>query len=164
MKEFTPTSEFLDALHKYLAGKINARTAASKSNLNNANRFLEMVQTAYREGYIAVRAPVNDDVARRLRNWLGLASRADPTVVRGNPDDTTFYEQAAEIFLRHLKRLLENKNKRHIRIGIISGSSTGGTIKSLLNGNLWDYVIGDFKVEKEDAEKKNQKRQITVID
>lgn len=145
MPETEITCEYLEALARYLKGDLNSRLAASAAHLSGPNRFLELMHVAFNLSYITVNAPINQEITNRMRDWAGFERRLEPRVVRGNPNDNTFYLRAAETLLIHLKRYLTSTRK-DVNIGIVSGSSTANTINRLVDSALWDEIMGGATV------------------
>ncbi len=145
MAEAEITCEYLEALSRYLKGEINSREAASVAGLSGANRFLEFMHVAFNLNYISVNAPINQEVTNKMRDWAGFERRLEPKVVRGNPNDDTFYLRAAETLMIHLRRYLTSA-RNEVNIGIVSGSSTANTINRLVESALWDEIMGGVSV------------------
>jgi hypothetical protein len=141
MLEQVITGDFLKALDRYLAGEINAREAAKESMLGGPNKFLEIIKEAYKQNFIVIRAPIDQQLCDKFRQWAGLACKLEPYIIKGKPDDKTFALQTAETFLIYLRRLLLNSHIEEINIGIISGSSTGSLVDQLTSSGLWDEII-----------------------
>lgn len=153
------TEGFLRALDHYFSGDIKSRDAAKEAGLSSPNKFLDILKEAYRRGYVVIRSPINQSLCDKFRQWVGLSSKLEPYILKGEPDDRTFSLKAAETALIYLRRLLLNENIHEVNIGIISGSSTGSLIDALVTTNLWEDVMAEEDVKKV----KNRDVHINVI-
>ena len=102
--------------------------------------FIDRIQEAYAEGYLALKGKLAPTDAFDLqREWLTKHGRnVSIRVAAGCPDNNMFAHIAAERLLTLLRGLLEDRTRRRLTIGVVSGSSTGGTIEQLVGSRLWD--------------------------
>ncbi len=142
------SAEFLRQCSRYLGSNdASLRDCADPLNLS-PNAFLHRLRQAYEAGFIVVTSPEKRDLRIQLEDWW--RSQEKPIrgfVASGSPDDSTFARAAAEAFLRLLRDVLNDKALLEVNIGIVSGSSTGLVFDELVQGRLWDEIMGGVDAE-----------------
>jgi hypothetical protein len=151
MAEPEITENFLKALDRYLSGEILMDDAVDEASLKTRKQFQERIRIAHSRNMLSVRAYIDPDLCTKMREWIGPTRGIEAYVVKGRPDNKTFYLSVAEKFLIFIRKLLLDENLNEINIGIISGSSTASMVEHLVDGRLWQEVMASPIEEREET-------------
>ena len=139
------TEKFFEQCREYLAGKARLKTVAGRLGISVV-QFQDRIRVALESGYLVLRGVLAGKASMDLRSdWMDkYDENVETFIAEGCPDNETFAHFAAENLIWLLRILLEQK--KTITIGIVSGSSTGETIKQLVDSRLWDELVSDANI------------------
>jgi len=133
------TERFLEHLRAYLTGDGYVREAARSFKVSVPD-FQDRMKEAYSAGYLVIRGRDAHSKARDLEHqWSDFNAPVRTYVAEGCPDNETFAYYAAERLAMLLGDVLVAQDL--VTIGIVSGSSTGETIKQFVESRLWDELV-----------------------
>jgi len=127
---------FLPALEKWLQNKGGMKKIAADLGLS-LEQFRNKIRDAYRQDFIVLRPPEDKDEANRLHEkWPHVKYR----VLKA--PGAYFHKNAACVFLSELNELLlagKRNRKNPLRIGVVSGITSGGVIEAICNVEKADW-------------------------
>ena len=139
------TERFFEQCREYLAGKAPLKEVAKRLKISVV-QFQERIRLALEARYLVLTGRMAGQESVNLRAaWMDTyGQNVDTSIADGCPDNESFSHFAAERLLWPLRLLLGQK--KTVTIGIVSGSSTGETIKQLVESRLWDELVSDANV------------------
>ena len=142
------TGKFLGQFREYLTREgLYVRDAGKIFNTSPSD-FQDRMKEAYDAGYVVIKGKDASDKASDLKDhWNDHPFDAKVVrvfVAEGCPDSDTFAYYAAEKLALLLGEILAAKDT--VTIGIVSGSSTGETIRQFVESRLWDELIGNTEI------------------
>ena len=145
----TLTNQFFDLCRTYFTEPDTSfRDQAKKMGISHPI-FIRKVKTAFKEGYLILRAPHAESMSRGLNSKLSdLApgGRHIESYVVEETDDDSFAYSAAERVLFLLKEFLKDDSKKEVNLGLVSGTTTTKTFTQLVNGRFWEEHMHDVEI------------------
>lgn len=123
--------EILEAYKKYFTEKKGMPTIAEGLRLSQA-KFRKRLRDAYEHNSIMIVPPENLDRAKQLKeNWGGIKYHV--LLAQGEH----FFSSAANVFFEELNQVLKKRSQSAknmpLRIGVVSGNTSGGMIEAICN-------------------------------
>lgn len=145
----TLTNQFFDLCRTYFTEPdISFRDQAKKMGISHPI-FIRKVKTAFKEGYLILRAPHAETMSRGLNrklSELAPGGRHIESYVVEVTDDDSFAYSAAERVLSLLKEILKDDGKEEVNLGLVSGTTTTKTITQLVKGRFWEEHMHDVQI------------------
>jgi DNA-binding transcriptional regulator LsrR (DeoR family) len=143
--ESNPTAVFLKEVESYFMRDKSLREVAKALEMD-VGQVRRGIRNAFKERLIRIQPPRNDALSAKLaKEWDG-----PKYYVLNAEDDQLFFAGAAEVFFEELRRVLESRagdggspespgERSPLRIGLVSGRTTGGTVKAICDASWAHY-------------------------
>jgi DNA-binding transcriptional regulator LsrR (DeoR family) len=121
-------AKLLEEYKRYFIGKGVGMPTIAKSLDIKQGELRRRLRDAYNKNSIIIKLPVSDG-ANLSRKWPNVTYHVLNTI-----EEKHFYRGSAEIFFQEMWQVLKKREpNKPLRIGVMSGRTTGGMIESICN-------------------------------